>query len=273
MENIKVSYKQIEEANKEIKNMDIKGKDYAKVSERVKAFRKVYPTGTIETHIEEINDSYVRILAVAKDENNRTIATGRASENKAQKGNMSINLTSMVENCETSAVGRALGFAGFGIDNDIASQEEIENKKQKMFEYAPKMYIPERDAVAIIKLSVVDLMRKMGVRQVELNDLIEEKLWTDLSSLNAHQLLRLENQLKTLNNDSNAWHHLYGQNSKLKNIVPKNTQVTYESAWERFGKFALKQVGTDETKRNEVIDFFLEIGIDLTGSTANENNS
>ena len=266
MENIKVSYEQIEKANKEIKQMDIKGKDYAKVSERVKAFRKVYPTGTIETHIEEISADYVRILAVAKDENNRTIATGRASENKAQKGNMSINLTSLIENCETSAVGRALGFAGFGIDNDIASQEEIENQKQKMFEYAPNMHMREQDARTIIKLAVVDLMRKMGVRQTELNEHINTVLWTDLSSLDAFQLLKLENILKTLNNDNNEWHFLYGQNSKLKNIVPKNTQVTYESAWERLGKYALSQAGTDETKRNELIEFYLDLGIDFTGN-------
>ena len=43
----RVFYEQIEQANKEISQMDIKGKRLCKVSERVKAFRKVYPCGTI----------------------------------------------------------------------------------------------------------------------------------------------------------------------------------------------------------------------------------
>lgn len=264
MEN-KISYEQIEKANKEISQMDIKGKNYAKVSERVKAFRKVYPCGTIETVVEEINDTYVRVVAVAKDENEKVIATGRASEVKEQKGNMNINLTSMVENCETSAVGRALGFAGFGIDNDIASQEEIQKSKHKMFEYAPKMYTTEENAINIVKLSVTDLMRKMGVIKVELNEKIKERLWCELGDLNVYQLLKLEDILKTLNSENNDWHSLYGQNSRLKNIVPKNTQVTYESSWERFGKIAMKQVEKDESKKNEIIDFYLNIGIDLSG--------
>jgi hypothetical protein len=38
-----------------------------------------------------------------------------------------INKTSYIENCETSAVGRALGMAGFGIDASICSAEELQN--------------------------------------------------------------------------------------------------------------------------------------------------
>ena len=45
--------------------------------------------------------------------------------------------------------------------------------------------------------------------------------------------------------------------------------MTYESSWERFGKIAIKQADNDETKKNEIIDFYLNIGIDLSG----ENNS
>ena len=42
-----------------------------------------------------------------------------------------VNKTSALENCETSAVGRALAFAGFGGDFAIASKEEVENAKAK----------------------------------------------------------------------------------------------------------------------------------------------
>jgi hypothetical protein len=50
-------------------------------------------------------------------------ATGWAEE---VRGSSNINKTSALENCETSAVGRALGFAGFGSTEQIASADEVE---------------------------------------------------------------------------------------------------------------------------------------------------
>lgn len=52
------------------------------------------------------------------------LGTGTAYE---KEGSTFINKTSYIENCETSAVGRALGMAGFGIDTSIASAEEVQN--------------------------------------------------------------------------------------------------------------------------------------------------
>ena len=124
-ERIKVSYEQIKKANDEIEKTKIGTKGYAQVNERIKAFRKVYPTGSIETEIEEVREDYVRIRTSIYDENERLLAVGRASE--TNKGNNKINQTSMIENCETSAVGRALGMCGFGIDTSVASAEEVQN--------------------------------------------------------------------------------------------------------------------------------------------------
>ena len=42
-----------------------------------------------------------------------------------------INKTSYIENCETSVIGRALGLCGFGIDNSVASAEEVDVARQK----------------------------------------------------------------------------------------------------------------------------------------------
>ena len=161
-EKIKVSYEQIKKANEEITSMKVGNGNYAKVSERVKAYRKVYPTGSIETEIESITEEEVRIKAVVTDENNKIIATGRATEEKKAKGKMTINLTDMIENCETSAIGRALGFAGFGIDQEIASGEDmIKSKaKDKAFLIYDNMYISDEDAKYIAKVVVADLMRK-----------------------------------------------------------------------------------------------------------------
>ena len=42
-----------------------------------------------------------------------------------KEGSTFINKTSYIENCETSAVGRALGFLGIGIDGSVASADEV----------------------------------------------------------------------------------------------------------------------------------------------------
>lgn len=261
-ENLKVSYEQIEKANNEIYAMKIGNKDYATVNERVKAFRKVYPTGTIENKVEELKDDYVRISTIVRDENGDIIATGTASETK--KG--MVNSTSMLENCETSSVGRALGFAGFGIDNSIASGEDIERNKElnKRFEIFKNMFIKESEAIQVVKNSINDLCRKMGVVKVELEQKVNEVLWTSVSDLNLQQYQRLESKLTTLNMENNDWHDLYNQNIKFKDVVPENQQVVYESSWLKFGKIALQMAGTDESKRSDIIDDYINMGIDLT---------
>ena len=175
-EKYKVSYEQIEKANKEIETIKLGSKGYAQVNERIKAFRKVYPTGPIETKIEEIKDDYVRIIAIVSNERGEVLSTGRASEmltGDAKKDY--INKTSMIENCETSAVGRALGFAGFGVDSSIASAEDIERNKEnsKVFEIYNKMFIRDEDAKKIIKTSIADLMRKMGVVKASLGERVQ----------------------------------------------------------------------------------------------------
>ena len=114
----------MEKANKAIQTTDIKGKDYAEVPQRVKAFRMVYPNGKIETEILSNDKGVVVMKATVSDGEGKTLSTGFAYE---KEGSTVINKTSYIENCETSAVGRALGFCGFGIDNSIASAEEVKN--------------------------------------------------------------------------------------------------------------------------------------------------
>jgi hypothetical protein len=82
------------------------------------------------TDIIEMNQNRVVMKATVRDENDRVIATGIAYE---EADSSYINKTSYIENCETSAWGRALGNLGIGITSSIASKEEIENatKRQK----------------------------------------------------------------------------------------------------------------------------------------------
>lgn len=265
---LKVSYKQIEQANKEIETIKLGTKGYAQVNERIKAYRKVYPTGRIETEIQEIQDNYVRIRTIVTDNEDFIIATGTASEMLTGDSKKDyINKTSMIENCETSSVGRALGFAGFGVDTAIASAEDIEKSKatSKLFEIHTDMFIHDEEAKKVIKVAIGDLMRKMGVVKAGLSKVVEEELWTTLEDMTSHQLRKLEERLRTLNMETNPWHHLYNENTKIKDVVPKGQEVVYESSWYKFGKIALEQAGTDELLRNEIINSYLDFGFNLEG--------
>lgn len=126
-----ISYEQIKAVNAELKTTDVKGKDYAEVPQRVTAFRKLHPMGSIRTDIVSLEDGVcvIRAEVWTKDDegNDILLGTGLAYE---KEGSSFINKTSYIENCETSAVGRALGFCGIGIDTSIASAEEVLNAKE-----------------------------------------------------------------------------------------------------------------------------------------------
>lgn len=111
-------------ANETIKPTNIKGKDYAEVNQRIKAFRMVYPQGIIETQLVSNENGVCIFRAEVMTDKGQLLGTGTAYE---KEDSSFINQTSYIENCETSAVGRALGMAGFGIDVSIASAEEVQN--------------------------------------------------------------------------------------------------------------------------------------------------
>ena len=108
----------------ELKTITIAGKEYVEVFERVRAFRILHPSWTIETHILSNSEGVVTMQATVKDETGRILATGHAFE---KQDSTFINQTSYIENCETSAVGRALAMLGIGIESAIASAEEVAN--------------------------------------------------------------------------------------------------------------------------------------------------
>ena len=125
-----MTFDDIRKANEAIKTTDIKGKEYAEVNQRIKAFRMVYPEGAIHTELISLEGGVCVFKAMVYASGDKTVntllAVGHAYE---KEGSSFINKTSYIENCETSAVGRALGFCGFGIDTSIASYEEVANAK------------------------------------------------------------------------------------------------------------------------------------------------
>ena len=119
-----ITFTEIKTANESIKTTPIKGKEYAEVNQRIKAFRMCYPNGAITTEIVALENGICTIKATVCSGDGDVLATGYAQEKEKSSF---INQTSYIENCETSAVGRALGFCGFGIDTSICSAEELLN--------------------------------------------------------------------------------------------------------------------------------------------------
>jgi len=109
-----------------LKTINIKGKEYVEVNERLKEFRNnpKYSGYALTSEIIEMLDGIVTIKAIIKDANGNIVASGFAQEKESSSF---INKTSYVENCETSAWGRALGNLGIGIDTSVASYEEVQN--------------------------------------------------------------------------------------------------------------------------------------------------
>lgn len=107
-----------------MKTIDFKGKPYVEVSERIKHFREHYPEWSLISKIESVDNGVCIVRAVILDGDDRERASGIAYENE---GSSFINKTSYIENCETSAWGRALANLGIGIDATIASADEVGN--------------------------------------------------------------------------------------------------------------------------------------------------
>lgn len=180
-----MEYKDLERVNKEMIKTDIKGKNYAPVQERIKAFRKLYPDGEISTEMlsNENGVCVFKARVLIRDDKSKyyQLSTGYAYE---KEGNGFINKTSYIENAETSAVGRALGFAGFGIDESIASYEEVANaklnqvSKEEMLKPTPELL--ERIKAKYKGDNLKKLLETQGVEKLEdiplnkINELLEK---------------------------------------------------------------------------------------------------
>lgn len=106
-------------------HVDIKGKDYVLVKDRVLAFNESCPNGSIETEIVSSLESQTVIVKaiIIPDVKNPTRRFCDYSQAKIGQG--VVNTTSALENASTSAVGRALAYMGIGVIESIASADEM----------------------------------------------------------------------------------------------------------------------------------------------------
>jgi len=111
---------------KNIPTINLKGKEYTEVKDRVMFFRmdEQYRGCYFITEVIELNHEVASFVCKVYNKEGVIISTGTAYERTTQGP---VNKTNHAENAETSAVGRALGFLGIGIVGGIATAENMQN--------------------------------------------------------------------------------------------------------------------------------------------------
>ena len=116
------------EKNNKLPVIDIKGSDYVLVKDRVIELHRQNDDFSLTTEI--ISDDDTRVVMKTTIEIEERIFTGIASEFKSKE--------CCYENCETSSVGRAIGFYGIGIVESIASADEMNKFHGSSINQPPK---------------------------------------------------------------------------------------------------------------------------------------
>lgn len=187
MDEKKITFEDIQKANESIKTTDIKGKNYAEVNQRIKAFRMVYPQGAIKTEMISNENGVCIFKALVIDEDGKLLGSGHAYE---KENSTFINKTSYIENCETSAVGRALGMCGFGIDTDVASAEEVENAQLQ--QEAEKTI--DKIKIAALKQSI----ENAGLTQTQVNNVLGAYNYKNIEEIKVRYFGEIVNELRAL---------------------------------------------------------------------------
>ena len=159
-----------------LKTINIKGKQYVEVNERLKYFRANFKDYSLTSEITHIDSNMCVVKSEIVSPDGRVVASGHAHE--IQSSNY-INKTSYVENCETSSWGRCLGNFGIGIDSSVASADEVKMAIDKSNIITPKS--------KELKLMTVKIFESM-IKAIDegKSDLVRER-WTDYKMSTAQQ--------------------------------------------------------------------------------------
>jgi hypothetical protein len=155
--------------------------EYVQVNERLELFRKEHPEWGLVSTLDHYDDSRVVVRAVVTNEQGREIASGLAEE---VRDSSPVNKTSAVENCETSAWGRALANLGYEVKRSIASREEmekaqrLENPKPERTQAsvtAPPDPVKARQAKAIAAIEKMSSHQRTALRQLMAKHNVSQK--------------------------------------------------------------------------------------------------
>jgi len=211
----------LNEAIKELNDaprVNIKGKQYSQVATRVEVFRKHFGVDYgITTELLPVPDeSLVRVRATITNANGVVLATGMAEEDR-RNGN--INKTAALENCETSAIGRAL--AAFGLHGgEYATSDEVQGKITAQEQ--PR----EREAPVTGKFGRTELKKQARTLGDEIRACDD---YDSLLALVNDQWAR--DVMNQLINDLRSWWEGDGQDSRgLKGLIEDRKKELYDKA-------------------------------------------
>jgi hypothetical protein len=149
--------------------------DYETVATRLEKFWADNPQGRVHSEMVSSSDTgfIIRAEVYSDREDARPVATGLAEEHWADKG---VNATSPVENCETSAIGRALANWIYVTKSDKRPSREEMEKVQRRQEKAEEARTPDADIAQQIRVFIEE-----GVHAVTEQDQLKAKwvVWTD----------------------------------------------------------------------------------------------
>lgn len=161
---------EINDAN-QTKGINFSGKKYTVVSNRVEIFRKAFGTDLgIKTEIILNDGKFVLVKATIEDKDGHVIGSGLAEE---VRGSSNVNTTSAVENCETSAIGRALASLGLhgGTYASLNEMDAVERKKEALEKLKPEEEKAKKEEK--IKAWETKVLKKFG--EIINNKEVEER--------------------------------------------------------------------------------------------------
>jgi hypothetical protein len=166
------------------RTIEIHGRQYETVASRVARFREDHTDWTLQTKIVTLDESQVVIEAQILNPEGRQIANGHAQEFRSAS---QINKTSYVENCETSAIGRALAALGIG-GSEFATANEVQNAIHQQKE-SPSSTTPVGAAIAAqgpLPAEEMDTLRELAANLVQMVE-------TDGNPTGAHLEIKASN--------------------------------------------------------------------------------
>ncbi len=184
--------------------LKLHGKEYMTVAERINLLLsqgEVTRFYSLNTDIVEINDAYCVIKATLTLGPNLSGCTspnftGHAME---EKGNKGVNKTSHVENCETSAIGRALAAAGFHGSEYASADELVEalNKQSDKFAVTTNSKPSEPEKISGVKASAkaagfkgsyYDFLNQCSVEKATVGEAQYRSILSELGVSKANQI-------------------------------------------------------------------------------------
>ena len=164
-----MSYKQMK-----AKTMQVGGNNYAKVTERIKEFRKDTVRGLIETYPTIEGDTLMFKARILKDKSDPDSAEATGHSYKS-----GFNEKKDFEKQESIAVGRALAMLGYAADGEIATGEEMQDFEE---------YQAERRALLLEDVTA-SLRKSKNLKELKI-------IWSNLDSELKAELEEVKNEIK-----------------------------------------------------------------------------